>query len=150
MASYGSSSRFIFECSRDIPNFQFEKKLGICVPARNEKQEAKASLDGYIMEKNIYVEDKCREIYIGNTPNFNSKYEEFYTYLRDHTQGLFDFEIVKHLNTKGEISRRVRFYWDNEKKVHFDCKQLLCHLLGIAKNTIRNHQTIAATLLYLV
>ncbi len=150
MASYGSSSRFIFECSRDIPNFQFEKKLGICVPARNKKQEAKASLDGYIMEKNIYVEAKCREIYNRNTPEFNSKYEEFYTYLRDHTQGRFNFDIVKHINKKGEISRRVRFFWDNERIVHFDCKQLLCHLLGIAKNTITTYQTISATLLYLV
>lgn len=150
MASYGSSSRFIFECSRDIPNFQFEKKLGIYVPARNKKQEAKASLDGYIMEKNIYVEAKCREIYNRNTPEFNGKYEEFYTYLRVHTQGRFNFDIVKHINKKGEISRRVRFFWDNKRIMHFDCKQILCHLLGIAKNTITNPQTISPTLLYLV
>ena len=103
MASYGSSSRFIFEQSRDITNFQFEKKLGICVPSRNEKQEAEASLDGYIMEKNIYVEAKCREIYKRNVPEFNSKYKEFYTFLTEYTQGRFNFDIVESLDKEGKI-----------------------------------------------
>lgn len=150
MASYGSSSRFIFEQSRNVPNFQFEKKLGICVPSRNEKQEAEASLDGYIMEKNIYVEAKCREIYNRNVPEFNSKYEEFYTYLTEYTQGRFNFDIVESLDKEGKISRRIHFFWDNKRIMHFDCKQILCHLLGIAKNTITNPQTISPTLLYLV
>lgn len=37
MASYSSSSRFIFELSKDIPGFQFECKLPISIPGRKLK-----------------------------------------------------------------------------------------------------------------
>ena len=150
MASYGSSSRFIYEQSRDIQNFQFEKKLGICIPARNEKQEAEASLDGYLEEKNIYVEAKCREIYNRSDPEFNNKYDEFYTFLTENTQGRFKFDVVESCDKKGEISKKVHFLWDNERIQHFDFKQVLCHLLGIAKDTINRPKSITPTLLYLV
>lgn len=58
MTSFGSSSRLIYECSKDIPNFSFEKLL----PTRVGHT---ANLDGCIAtkESDIFVEAKCREIY---------------------------------------------------------------------------------------
>ena len=150
MASYGSSSRFIFELSKDIPGFHFEKKLGICVPARNENQEAEASLDGYLKDKCVYVEAKCREIYAESHPEFNTKYEELYYYLAEHTTGHFGYDLKESVNKKGEVTRRVYFSWDNEPISHFDLKQILCHLLGIGKQTIINKGIQSPTLLYLV
>lgn len=150
MASYGSSSRFIFELSKDIPGFHFEKKLGICVPARNEKQEAEASLDGYLEEKEIYVEAKCREIYAENHPEFNIKYQEYYNYLTARTEGRFNYQLKESINKKGAITQKVYFSWDNEPITHFDFKQILCHLLGIAKKTLLDKGAQTPTLLYLV
>lgn len=150
MASYGSSSRFIFELSKEIQNFEFEKKLGICIPSKSEHQEAEASLDGYLPEKCIYVEAKCHEIYRANVTKFKSKYEEFYTYLSDRSNGLFKFEIAESKNKQGKISKNVHFFWKNKKITHFDCKQILCHLLGIAKEALTSKLSQASTLLYLV
>ena len=150
MASYGSSSRFIFELSKDIPGFHFEKKLGICVPARNEKQEAEASLDGYLEEKEIYVEAKCREIYAENHPEFNIKYQEYYDYLTARTEGRFNYQLKESINKKGAITQKVYFSWDNEPLTHFDFKQILCHLLGIVKKALLDKGAQTPTLLYLV
>lgn len=150
MASYGSSSRFIFELSKDIPGFHFEKKLGICVPARNENQEAEASLDGYLETKCIYVEAKCREIYEKIHPRFNTKYEDLYNYLVEQTAGRFGYDLKESVNKKGEVTRRVYFSWDNEPISHFDLKQILCHLLGIGKRNILDEGIQNPTLLYLV
>lgn len=150
MASYGSSSRFIFELSKDIPGFHFEKKLGICVPARNDSQEAEASLDGYFEAKCIYVEAKCREIYAESHPEFNVKYEDFYRYLGYKSGGRFGFDLKETVNKKGEVTQRVFFSLDNKPIAHFDVKQILCHLLGIAKKTILENGEMIPTLLYLV
>ena len=150
MASYGSSSRFIFELSKDIPGFHFEKKLGICVPARNSNQEAQASLDGYYEPKCIYVEAKCREIYAESHPEFNVKYKEYYQYLETQTEGRFRYEIKEAIDKNGELIRKVYFNWDDKPIAHFDLKQILCHLLGIAKKTILDNGAQVPTLLYLV
>ena len=58
MASFGSSSRLIYECSKSIPGFSFEKQL----PTRVGHT---ANLDGYLCqpEEDVFVEAKCREIY---------------------------------------------------------------------------------------
>ncbi len=150
MASYGSSSRFIYELSRDIPDFHFEKKLGICIPARNDKQEAEASLDGYLESKCIYVEAKCREIYARIHTKFNEKYRVFYDYLSLRTEGRFGFSIQESTSTKGEFVKHVLFSWDNHPLCQLDLKQLLCHLLGIAKKTINDEGKQVPTLIYLV
>lgn len=150
MASYGSSSRFVFELSRDIPGFHFEKKLGICIPARNDNQEAEASLDGYLESRCIYVEAKCREIYAKSQTEFNEKYREFYNYLLHRTEGRFGFSIKGSTTSKGEFVQHVRFSWNNQPICHLDLKQLLCHLLGIAKKTLLEEGKHVPTLIYLV
>ena len=150
MASYGSSSRFVFELSRDIPNFHFEKKLGICIPARNKNHEAEASLDGYLESRCIYVEAKCREIYAKSQTRFNEKYREFYDYLSRRTSGRFGFSIKESTTAKGEFIKHVTFSWINHPICHLDLKQLLCHLLGIAKKTLIEEGKQTPTLIYLV
>ena len=57
MASYGSSSRMIYNYSYTIAGFEFEKQL----PTRVGHT---ANLDGYLFtdDKDIYIEAKCREI----------------------------------------------------------------------------------------
>ena len=150
MASYGSSSRFIFELSKDIPGFQFEKKLGICIPGRNDNQEAQASLDGYLESKCIYVEAKCREIYSASHPTFKVKYDAYYNHLAETTNHTFGFDVKHTENEKGEIQSTVSFSWQGTPIVHFDLKQILCHLLGIAKKTLLEAGRQRPTLLYLV
>lgn len=136
MASYGSSSCLIYMLSRDISGFVFEKKLGINIPARNSKQEAQASLDGYLEDKNIFVEAKCREIYSARHPGFNGKYGELYSYLIDKTEGLFQYDLKETKDKKGEIKRHVYFSWDGNHLSQLDLKQLLCHMLGIGKKSL--------------
>lgn len=150
MASYGSSSRMIYELSRDIPGFHFEKKLGICVPAKNESQEAEASLDGYLADKCLYVEAKCREIYAESHPVFNVKYKEYYSFLNEHTGGLFNYSLKESIDKTGKVVYSVYFSWGGSPISHLDMKQLLCHLLGIAKQTLLDGGKQIPTLLYLV
>ena len=74
MASFGSSSRFLYSVSKDIEGFQFEKLL----PTR---VGGSANLDGYIMRNDVdfFVEAKCREIYGSHkTVEISNVYEEIY------------------------------------------------------------------------
>ena len=150
MASYGSSSRLIFELSKGITGFQFEKKLGISISARNKSQETEVSLDGFHEDKNIFVEAKCHEIYSRSHPKFNAKYEDFYQYLSNKTGKRFRFDVKATTNKKGEIIKHVYFSWDGIPIVQLDLKQILCHLLGIAKWSILEEGRQTPTLLYLV
>lgn len=150
MASFGSSSRLIYTLSRDIPGFVFEKKLGINVPARNDNQEAQASLDGYLEHKNIFVEAKCREIYSESHPEFNEKYKELYSYLSENTGSLFDYTLRVSKDKNGLIKRHVYFSWEGNSISHLDLKQLLCHMLGIGKKSLIDRDEKHPTLLYLV
>ena len=114
MASYGSSSRFIYESSRDIAFFQFEKCLPICIP-KNGKEETKASLDGYLPTKAIYVEAKCHEFYGVHSAEYKDKYQEFYQYLQDKTDGLFRYVVNRTSKTP-----TVSFIWDKNPITQFD------------------------------
>ena len=74
MASFGSSSRFLYSVSKDIEGFQFEKLLPTRVGGT-------ANLDGYIMrgDVDVFVEAKCKEIYSShNTIEVSNVYEEIY------------------------------------------------------------------------
>lgn len=144
MASYASSSRFIYEESRNLRDaFEFECKLPIAFSGY--RGEAKASLDGYIMSKRIFVEAKCHEFYYRPSTEFKSAYESFYEYLKDKTGGLFDYYTIK-----GNKKDYVRFKWDGKTIESLDLKQLLCHMLGIAKKALQEDCSEVSTLLYLV
>jgi len=150
MASYSSSSRFIFELSKDIPGFHFECKLPISIPGRYAGQEAEASLDGYIPTKNIYIEAKCHEIYKRGKTEFKEKYRTFYDYLRRKTQGDFNFRVDSHITRGGNEIEYVEFFWKQNRIENLDLKQLLCHMLGIAKKSLTSYHSERPCLLYLV
>lgn len=143
MASYGSSSRFIYESSRQIPSFRFEEGLPIGFPGYGK--EAEASLDGFYEPKCIYVEAKCHEFYNALNTEFKNKYEEFYNYLVNATGGVFKFNV-----NNGIKKPTVKFSWQMTPITQFDLKQVLCHLLGIAKKTLQDAGKHVPTFIYLV
>ena len=148
MASYSSSSRFIYELSRNIPGFEFECKLPISIPANNGG-EAEASLDGYYPKRNIFVEAKCHEFYKPSFTSFKFKYREFYDFLKERLD-FFDYRIATRASNNGKISREVVFQWNGVEIHSYDLKQVLCHLLGIAKFNLTNKVFGETTFLYLV
>lgn len=138
MASYASSSRFIYELSKNIQDYRFECKLSTSFGA------SKASLDGYIESKHLYVEAKCHEIYNASlSSNYNDSYKFFYNYLKEHTNGRLDYQIDKN---------RIHFIWNKKNLETLELKQLLCHMLGIANKALQEWDFCpkTATLVYLV
>lgn len=145
MASFASSSRMIYLLSREIPRFEFEKSLPICI--YHNGIETVASLDGYcdLGSKEIYVEAKCHEFYSSNSTKFKDKYLDFYSYLEAETCGSFKYLVDE--NPKTPV---VRFSWKGTSITQFDLKQVLCHLLGIAKQSLLEKGKKDPVLLYLV
>lgn len=150
MASYGSSSRFLFLLSKDIPHFEFECKLPISIPGPRPGTETEASLDGYLPSKQIFVEAKCHEIYKPSKHEHNVKYDAFYDFLKEGTNGRFSWGLDKGISRRGKPHEFFCYYWDNHRIESFDIKQVLCHLLGIGKQCLKDHCFDKVQLLYLV
>lgn len=117
MASCGSSSRMLYGLAKDIPDFNFEHKL----PTRIGGD---AHLDGFIKKSNLYIEAKCREIY-GGKGEVKTDYDPLYDYLSRYTLLGFD-----------RRNKMVTFHWNKQEIKHFDLKQMICHLLGIANDLL--------------
>lgn len=125
MASFGSSSRFIYNKSKDIEGFEFEKQLPTRVGHRP------ANIDGYIQRDNVcvYVEAKCREIYASHKAiEVSNVYLDVYDKLKDK-YSKFNY---KNEGQKDERHFMCSFSYDDKPLVHFDIKQLICHFLGIS------------------
>lgn len=133
MASFGSSSRFIYNKSKDIEGFEFEKQLPTRVGHRP------ANIDGYIQRGNvcIYVEGKCREIYASHKAiKVSNVYLDIYDKLKEN------FSKFNYKN-EGQIDDRhfmCSFSYDDKPLVHFDIKQLICHFLGISSYLLENKE----------
>ena len=129
MASFGSSSRMIYNLTKDIPYFGYEIQLSTTVGGT-------ANLDGYTFtpEKHIFVEAKCREPYSIHTNKFSAKYEDLFKHLNKSDLTDLHFDIKK-INEK-QIT--VKFYINGNEITHFDIKQMICHLLGIASGILSN------------
>ncbi len=88
MASFGSSSRLIYDLSHDIEKFSFEKQLHTHVGGV-------ANIDGFVCRGNeyIFVEAKRREIYGGSHKNeeISDKYEDVYEKINE----IFPFFFIK-------------------------------------------------------
>ena len=123
MASYASSSRFMYELGIQFPDFQFEIKLSTGMG------RGKANLDGYLASKNVYVEAKCHEIYKASKAEYNEAHVKLYDYLKDNC--LKDNNKVFYYKDEGKY---VSFSWGGEDVGRFDLKQMLCHLSGIARS----------------
>lgn len=130
MASYGSSSRMIYMLSRNQKNFHFEKQLPTTVGG-------KANLDGFYEDEKhyIFVEAKCHEPYSSKINNVSDSYTCLYDYINDHMADKIKIEMTpskcgryNNVNYLAKSNSLENF----ELLEHFDLKQMICHLLGIA------------------
>lgn len=145
MASYGSSSRFIYNISKDIYGFRFEKQLATRVGHT-------ANLDGFLPIENInvYVEAKCREIY-GNHKRVevSEVYKEVYKYIQNNNHLEFNYNDNK-LPCKKKEHFNCTFQYKGIEIVHFDIKQLICHFLGITADILENKCSKDVRFIYLI
>ena len=136
MASFGSSSRFLYSVSKDIEGFQFEKLL----PTR---VGGSANLDGYITrgDGDVFVEAKCREIYSSHkTIKVSNVYEEIYKELQE-LYPKFSFKNNGRPIKNGKEDNEhfnCTFKFNGKEIIHFDIKQLICHFLAISANILEN------------
>lgn len=144
MASYGSSSRMIYNLSKAKQGFHFEKKLPTTVGGT-------ANLDGFYEEDNryIFVEAKCHEPYSAKKVTVSKAYARLYEYINERM--LENIHIEMNTSKCGRYLN-VEYFADGEKLEYFDLKQMICHLLGIAtgmlKGTLKRKQTDFIYLLY--
>lgn len=124
MASYGSSSRMIYQLSRHKEGFHYEKKLPTTVGGT-------ANLDGFYEDDSryIFVEAKCHEPYSKKRCSVSRSYEELYQFINNRMAGSLSIGME---TSKCGRYLNVEYFSDGEKLEHFDLKQMICHLLGIA------------------
>lgn len=125
MASFASSSRMIYNLSKDIPKFEFEKKLATGMGGRD------ANIDGFLLQRNtfFFVESKCQEIY-GSHSLVRDSYRELFSNISNDKANKFRIECGGS-NDKKEF--RSKFYYNEMEILHFDVKQMISHMLGITK-----------------
>lgn len=144
MASFGSSSRLIYNLSNKKKGFHFEKKLPTTVGGT-------ANLDGFYEDDNryVFVEAKCHEPYDSKKVTVSKAYEKLYEYINKRMLGNIRIEINA---SKCGRYLNVEYFADGEKLERFDLKQMICHLLGIAtgmlNGTFERKQTDFIYLLY--
>lgn len=143
MASVASSSRFCYLALRNgckqfcnSENIIFEHGCKI-----NGVDGTGAQLDAYVPEENIYFEVKCHEIF-GNHKNILSK---SYWKLLYGEENDFGFSYAECPET-AKFQFNMSDFGIEKRKVRFDIKQLLCHLLGIAS---QKDKDVPAKLVYL-
>jgi len=140
MASFGSSSRFIYRLSHNIPKFSFEKQF----PTRVGQT---ANLDGYLEKgTSIYcVEAKCREIYSTHKKiTISTIYEDVYKRISKLHYDSFPID-------NDSEHRKYTFKYKEQELVHFDIKQLICHFLGITADLLENQKRgISIHFIYLI
>lgn len=129
MASYGSSSRMIYKLSSHKKEFHFEKKLPTTIGGT-------ANLDGFYEDDNryVFVEAKCHEIYSSKNSSVSKAYEKLYNFINEKISGIVD---IKMHDSKCGRYLDVEYFAEGEKLRHFDMKQMICHLLGIATGILK-------------
>ena len=139
MASYGSSSRMIYNLCKGKRKFHFERKLSTTVGGI-------ANLDGFMESDDsfIFVEAKCREPYGAKSHFIQKKYKDLYEYINNYKTCDLDIKIEE-----TETLMKVDFSVDGLVISYFDIKQMICHLLGIATEFLKDPYTQKITFLYL-
>ena len=124
MASYGSSSRMLYNLSYDREGFHFEKKLPTTVGGV-------ANIDGFCEDEEGYsfVEAKCHEMYSAKKASVSKAYAPLYSYINEKMGNALQIKCEE--SSCGRYLN-VDFYVQGEKIERFDLKQMICHLLGIA------------------
>ncbi len=125
MASFGSSSRMIYNLLKDVDGFLFEKQLPTTVGGT-------ANLDGFMEtdSKCIFVEAKCREPYSDKQNKYEWKYKALYNYISESNLTNVSCEIEGDATTDSKML--VTFKVDGKTIEFFDLKQMISHLLGVA------------------
>ncbi len=125
MASFGSSSRMIFNLMKDVQGFLFEEKLPTTIGGT-------AHLDGFMEtdDKYIFVEAKCREPYSTKNNVYERKYEDLYKYISNSAKSNISCDIE---DIEGNTKEMKVTFKVNSNPIHnFDMKQMISHLLGVA------------------
>lgn len=122
MASFGSSSRMIYNMMKDVDGFLFEKKLHTTIGGT-------ANLDGFYEtdDKYMFFEAKCREPYSAKDKTVADKYKKLYEFISKSGISL-RCNVVRTVDKK----MPVEFVVANTPVECFDMKQMICHLLGVA------------------
>lgn len=117
MASYASSSRFMYSQGQKFEGFAYEKKLPTGLHGFS------AHLDGYLESKNVFVEAKCHEFYKYSRPKLRKGHRKLLDGIIPKLKGVLNYERSKNI---------LYLSWNNKDSGYFDFKQMLCHLSGIA------------------
>ena len=143
MASVASSSRMIYELSRDVSGFVFEKKMPTVVGGE-------ANLDGYLEKEDalIFVEAKRREPYSHQVlQDIKKKYQPVYRYLRENMPRVFSCVME---NLPESENMRTVFFCRGDVVAYFDIKQMICHMLAVANEALRSGTEKKIVFLYLL
>lgn len=133
MASFGSSSRFIYTLMKDDTEFCFEKQLPTTVGGTANLDGFKATAEWY-----VFVEAKCKEPYSVKDKIYGQKYKELYEFISASDKTLVTVDID--LNKGKEHEMEVTFKYNGEEIKHFDLKQMISHLLGISTAILKNEE----------
>lgn len=133
MASFGSSSRFIYNLMKHDDNFKFEKQLATTVGGTANLDGFKETLDSY-----VFVEAKCREPYSKKNKFYGQKYFELYDFISksDNTSVTVDMDLAKGKDHEMEVV----FKYDSKTVEHFDFKQMISHLLGVGTAILKKEK----------
>lgn len=135
MAAFASSSRFIYTLSarkNTIPGFRFEEQLPTTIGGV-------ANMDGYLERSGQYtfVEAKCREPYSHSAKQtIKRNYRDVYSYLRAQMPRVFGC-VMEDIpdgpdGREPQKQMHVVFFCHSRVVAHFDIKQMISHLLGVA------------------
>ena len=107
MASFGSSSRMIYNLSKEKEGFHFEKKLPTTVGGT-------ANLDGFYEDDNryVFVEAKSHEPYTAKNVTVSKAYEKLYNYINEQMPGNLHIDMQ---TSKCERYLNVEYFADGEK-----------------------------------
>lgn len=135
MACYGSSSRIIYTCLREVGGIKFEHQLPTRVGSRP------ANLDAYLNAdiRDIFIEAKCREIYAKHSKvRASIGYNDVYKHISEyHNSFSFGADIISdNQGVKDKNNYNYRFFYNNKPVIRFDIKQLVSHFLGIAAGVL--------------
>ncbi len=138
MAHVASSSRFCYLALRDgtdaltshkalkKEDIEFEKECRIFDNGHAPQ------LDAYIADEdmNIYVEVKCHEIFDHHTPTFKNKYWKYFK-----ADSVFNRAAIEGEQDKETFDVPLSMFGlsDEINGTMLDIKQMVCHLLGIAR-----------------
>lgn len=133
IASFGSSSRFIYNLMKHDKSFKFEEQLPTTVGGTANLDGFKETSDSY-----VFVEAKCREPYSKKNKFYGQKYFELYDFISqsDNTPVTIDMDL-----TKGkEHEMEVAFRCNGNTVEYFDLKQMISHLLGVGTAILKKEK----------